>query len=228
MSVIALPDLPWRKIVGAGAVAVLHIAVVFVLLNATAVTRMFRPEPHETILYLQPPLKLQAQPKIEHVAPPARLVPPAVGRQSPVSPILPQPSGEAPQAEARPAYQLYDCRAANLSKLTPEQRTACAKAQVGPMPDEGDSVDYADHTDQIPGHERWAREKQRKNGPPLLPCASTQSIFATMSTATLACLANGAINGFHPDDAPMYGDRPEESHVPNNGDPPPMYSDPDH
>jgi hypothetical protein len=213
---------------GAVAVVVLHVAIVAILLNATAIRRIFKTEPRETILFLQPLPKPQVKPKVERIAPPARRVVPAVKVQNLTGPVLPQPNSETSKADTHPAYQLYDCRAANLPKLTPEQRAACAKAQVGPKPDEGDSVDYADHSNQIPGAARWAREKQRKNGPPLLPCASTQSVFATMSTATLACLAKGAINGFDQDNAPMYGDRPEESHVPNNGDPPPMYVDPDH
>ncbi len=228
MGVIALPELPWRKMFGAAAVIVLHIAIVFILLNATAVKRAFRLEPRETILYLRPLSEPRAKPKVERVAPQTRRVVPVTKLQYPAGATLPQPHGETSKVDTRPAYQLYDCRAANLPKLTPEQRAACLKAQVGPKPDEGDSVDYADHSDQIPGAARWAREKQRKNDPPLLPCASTQSVFATMSTATLACLAKGAMNGFDQDNAPMYGDRPEESHVPNNGDPPPMYSDPDH
>ena len=226
MGVIALPELPWRKVFGAGAVVILHIAIIAVLLNATAVRRMFRPAPQETILYLQPLPKPQVTPK--PVEPIARRTVPALKRQKGSGITVPLAKGGPPEASSRPAYQLYDCRAANLPRLTEEQRAACAKAQVGPKEDKGDSLDFADHSNQIPGAARWAREKQRKNAPPLLPCASTQSIYATMSTATLACLANGAINGFDPDNAPMYGDRPEESHVPNNGDPPPMYTDPDH
>ncbi len=92
-----------------------------------------------------------------------------------------------------------------------------------------DSVDFADHTNRVRDAALWARQKARKNGPALLPCASTQSIYATLSTATLACLANGAINGMDLDARPMYGDKPEdEGHVPNNGDPPPPYTAPDH
>lgn len=228
MGVIALPELPWRKILGAGAVIVLHIAIVAVLLNATVVGSIFRPAPHETILFLQPLPKPQVKPQAKPVEPVVRRTAPASKLKNGGGIPVPQASDETPNAASRPAYELYDCRAANLPKLTEEQRAACAKSAVGPKQDEGDSVDFADHSDRVPGAARWAREKQRKNGPPLLPCASTQSIFATMSTATLACLANGAINGFDPDNAPMYGDRPEESHVPNNGDPPPIYTDPDH
>jgi len=111
--------------------------------------------------------------------------------------------------------------------LTPEQQAACASASSGMKRD--DSVDFADHTNRVRDAALWARQKARKNGPLLLPCASTQSIYATLSTATLACLANGAINGMDLDARPMYGDKPQdEGHVPNNGDPPPMYTAPDH
>ena len=214
---IALPELPWRKILGAGAVIVLHIAIVAVLLNATIVRRMLRPARHETILYLQP-LKPKVKPRVRpQPKPVVRRIVPALKPQNGSGITVPQTNDETPSTALRPGFQLYDCHVANLPKLTEEQRAAC-----------DNSVDFADHSDRIPGAARWAREKQRKNGPPLLPCASTQSIFATMSTATLACLAKGAIDGFDPDNAPMYGDRPEESHVPNNGDPPPIYTDPSH
>jgi len=229
MGVIALPELPWRKILGAGAVVVLHIAIVVVLLNATIVHRMFRPAPRETILYLQPLPKPKVKPRVRpQLKPVVRRIVPVLKLQNGSGIPVPQTNGETPIAASRPGYQLYDCHVANLPKLTEEQRAACAKSAVGPVQSDDNSVDFADHSDRIPGAARWAREKQRKNGPALLPCASTQSVFATMSTATLACLANGAINGFDPDNAPMYGDRPEESHVPNNGDPPPIYTDPGH
>ena len=81
MGVIALPELPWRKILGASAVAVLHIAIVVVLLNATMVHRMFKPEPHETILFLRPLPKPQAKPKVEPSAKACR-APARSGRSS--------------------------------------------------------------------------------------------------------------------------------------------------
>lgn len=227
MGVTALPEMPWRKFAGAVAVVVLHVAIIAVLLNGTIIHRIFKSEPQETILILRPLPK----PEVKRVAPPppARHLVPRVQPQNPNANPLPLAKSDNTSAQSKPGYQLYDCRTANLPKLTEEQRKACAKAQVGPKEDKGDSVDFADHSDQVPGAARWAREKARKNAPPLLPCASNQSVFATMSTATLACLANGAINGFDLDAQPGYGDKPEEqSHVPNNGDPPPPYTDPDH
>jgi hypothetical protein len=226
MGVIALPELPWRKFAGAIAVAILHIAIVVILLNSTIVRRIFKPEPKETILYLQPLAKPEPKPQVKRIAPPARRIAPAVVPQGRTIRAVPQTSGQTSGAPAALGYQLYDCRAANLPKLTPEQRAACAKAQVGPKEDKGDAVDFADHSDQVPGAERWAREKARKNGPTLLPCAS--NLAPTVGVGTLLCLANGAINGFDMDKQAQYGDRPKETHVPNNGDPPPPYTDPDH
>jgi hypothetical protein len=226
MGVIALPELPWRKIFGTAAVIVLHIAIVVVLLNATIIKGIFKPAPRETILYLRPPPKPQVKLPAKPVVPPVRKTAPVAKLQSRPSSTV--PNAAAPAEVSGPASQGLDCRAANLPKLTDEQRAACAKAAVGPKQDNSD-VDYADHSGEIPGAARWAREKQRKNAPPLLPCASNQSIYATASTATLLCLAKGAINGFDPDSIPSYGDKPEEEpHTPNGAGPPPTFTAPDH
>jgi hypothetical protein len=226
MGVIALPDWPWRKVFGVAAVIVLHIAIVAMLLNATMVQRMFRPAPRETILYLQPPPKPQVKPQIKRVEPVARRIVPIAKPRNAVGITLPQTNTDTQKADSRPGYQLYDCRAANLPKLTDAERAACAKSAIGPKEDKGDSVDFADHSNQVPGAARWAREKARKNGPTLLPCASNAAV--AVGLGTVLCLANGAINGFDLDEQPQYGDKPDDSHVPNNGDPPPMYKDPDH
>jgi hypothetical protein len=218
MAATALARMPWRRIASAAAVLLLHIAVAIFLLRATFAPRRIASTVHETIIYLTQP----ALPKKKKAAPakpaPRAATPGALGYRGY---FVPQPNG----IESGPAMaplDLLDCRPENLVNLTPEQRARCSAPLPRGVPD------YADHTREIPGAARWAREKQRKNGPPLLPCASTQSIFATLSTATLMCLAHGAVDGFDPDNAPMYGDRPEETHIPNNGDPRPVYVDPDH
>jgi len=89
-------------------------------------------------------------------------------------------------------------------------------------------VDFADHTNHARDATRWAREKERKNLPGLLPCASSQSILATLSTSVILCLAHGAISGFDLDARPLYNERPEETHIPNRGEVPPAYVDPNH
>lgn len=218
MPAFTMPDLPWRKFGGAALVAVLHIAIAILFLRALLAPKRFAAPVREMILYLQPLPK----PRIQKMAPLARKSAPEFAIPFHHAITLPQsPDAKALQGLGK---ELFDCRPENLAELTAEQRALC----VNRTPKPNDSVDFADHTNRAKDAARWARERQRKNGPALLPCASTQSIYATMSTATLLCLAHGAINGFDPDSAPMYGDRPEDSHLPNNGDPPPMYSDPDH
>ena len=135
MGVIALSELPWRKVAGAVAVVVLHVAIIMMLLNATIIHRIFRPEPKETILLLQPLPKPEVKPQARHLAPPAHRIVPAAMPQNSSSATLPRANGETSKAPSGLGYQLYDCQTANLPKLTAEQRAACAKAQVGPKQD---------------------------------------------------------------------------------------------
>lgn len=216
--------LPWRKVLGVAAVIVLHIAIVLVLLRATIVQRIFRPAPRETILLLPPPPP--PKPQIKRLEPPVRQIAPIIKLPDYRGLTLPQIDDENAKAGPGLSFELFDCRIENLSKLTEEQRAACAKSRVAPKPD--DTLDFADHTNRARDATRWAREKERKNLPGLLPCASSQSIFLTLSTGTLFCLAHGAISGFDLDARPLYNERPEETHVPNGGDPHPAYVDPDH
>jgi len=220
MGVFALPNPPWRKISGAAAVTVLHIAFIAALLNATIMRDTVRPVSRETILFLQPP-----NPQIKRFAPPVRRIVPAFTRQSWQGITLPQ-ANETAKAPGL-GFQLFDCRIENISKLTEERRVLCAELSSGLKPD--GSVGFVDRSARVRGAALWARQKARKNVPGLLPCTSNRSIYATLSTATLFCLAKGAISGMDLDARPMYGDKPEEeSHLPNNGDPPPEYTTPDH
>ncbi len=222
MHAFAIGEWPWRRILGAGAATILHIAVIALLLRALIQPKGVAPlMPRETILYLAP----LPPPLPEHDRPPAEMKAPAVQLPDYLSIIVPRVRDDNARSLEGLSRELFDCRIENLSKLSAEERERCAKRGLNP----DDSVDFADHTGRSHDAARWAREKQRKNAPALLPCASTQSVYATLSTATLLCLANGAINGFDPDSSPIYGDKPaEDSHLPNNGDPPPIYTDPDH
>jgi hypothetical protein len=223
MGVIAVPELLWRKVFGVAAVIALHIVIIAVLLRATIIQRIFRPAPTETILLLTPP---PPKPQVKRVEPPVRQIAPIPKLPDYRGLTLPQIDDKNAKAGSGLSFQLFDCRVENLSKLTGEQRAQCAKSSTAPKPD--DSVDFADHTNRARDATRWAREKERKNLPGLLPCASSQSVFATLSTGTILCLARGAISGFDLDARPLYNERPEETHVPNGGDPPPPYVDPDH
>ncbi len=213
-----------RRIASAGAVLVLHLIVLSLWLNASTTASRPKSAPLETILYLSPPLpKPEVKPATPMPRPKLRAFA-LPGARAITVPAMKDGDAKALQGLGR---ALFDCRPENLSRLTPEQQADCASASSGMK--RNDSVDFADHTNRVRDAALWARQKARKNGPPLLPCASTQSIFATLSTATLACLANGAINGMDLDARPMYGDKPQdEGHMPNGSDPPPMYTDPDH
>jgi hypothetical protein len=216
MAAFGLPLLSPRRLAGAGLVVVLHVTLIALLLHAT-----FSPVPaarptHEGILWFVLPQHPKAE-KPKHVAKPAGKHP----KTRTIAPdyraiALPPVTSSAPPAALHGL--LFDCAPENLVNLSAEARAQCAASPLAPKQD--DSVDYADHTNRSHNAARWAREKQRKNQPLLLPCASPASIFATAGIGTLICLGNGVINGFDLDKLPMYGDRPEQIHVPNNGDPP--------
>jgi hypothetical protein len=219
MGVIALPQLPWRKVFGVVAVVVLHIAIVAVLLRATIIQGIFKPAPRETILLLTPLPK----PEVRHAEPPARRMVPTFKLQDYRGVTLPQ-TNENSKASTGLGFQLFDCSVDNVSKLTAEQRALCAKSSTGLKPP--GSLDFADHSDHVHDAALWERQKARKNGPMLMPCANNTGLGVDLGT--LACLGNGLINGFDADKMAQYGDRPEQFHVPNNGDPRPPYVDPDH
>jgi hypothetical protein len=220
MFVFARTDMPWRKMAGAALAVVLH-AVIATLFPRAILAPMRVAAPARKVIFYLRPLP-QPRAKADPRERPNRKSAPDIAIPFESSTTLPQtPDAKALEGLGR---ELFDCRPENLSALPAEQRARCDSRRL--MPD--NSVDFADHASRVRNAARWAREKQRKNGPALLPCASNQSIFATMSTATLLCLLNGAIDGFDPESAPIYGERPEEFHLPNNGDPPPTYTDPDH
>ena len=54
-------------------------------------------------------------------------------------------------------------------------------------------MDYADHTDEVPGAKRWARELARKQAPLLLPCGNPR---AADPVYTGACIIANIANGF--------------------------------
>lgn len=206
-----------ERLTGAALVALLHVAIVALLMRASLV-------PHgthgvrETILFLTPPPP-RLKPRAESAPPPAanRLVLPDY-RGITLPPVT------APKVPENLGVLLFGCRPENIAQLPPEQRALCADKSTGLKPD--GSVDFADHTDRSRSAALWARGRARKNRPLLLPCASNTGIGVGIGTAL--CLADGVVNGFKPDEGPIYGDRDEPVHTPNNGDPHPAYTDPDH
>jgi hypothetical protein len=198
-----------RKLAGAAATLVLHIAIVAVLFQATFGHAPRQQPSKEPILWLTLPSKPQLretpvapQP---HLATPLGIIPDARAITLP-------PAVSGPDLKGLHHF-LFDCTA--QTDLTPQRRAQCTGMR-GAKPDD-DSVDFADHTARSHDAARWARGRDRKNGPLLLPCASP---YGGIGIGTLICLGNGLANGFDLDAQPGYADKPVESHVPNNGDPP--------
>jgi hypothetical protein len=103
------------------------------------------------------------------------------------SPLLAPPSGLAGFG-----HSLFGCAPENFTNLDEAQRSRCRKLGALPAFDPG-AVDYADHTDRVPGVKRWERELARKNAPLLLPCGNSRSADPVY---TGACIIANIANGF--------------------------------
>lgn len=200
----------WRAVAG-GMVLLLHALAIGLFIANDRISVPLR----ETILNLP----VWAPPKIMEAPP----LPPREGtRPRATSPMPDNPFVFTPNRGAititpgaRGLGGLLNC-SGDISKLPDEQQQACARRLYGePLGD--NAPDYRDRSNTIPGAPRWAREKAKKNAPPLLPCMSPQA--AGISLGTLLCLGDGLINGFDPLNQPGYMDKPEDLHTPNNGDP---------
>src|SRR4051812_9111954 len=86
---------------------------------------------------------------------------------------------------------LMGCAPENFANLDNAQRARCQKlgASVSHDPD---AVDYADHSGEVPGAKRWARELARKKAPLLLPCANASKVdYVYTGACIIAKIANG-------------------------------------
>jgi hypothetical protein len=213
---------PLRKLVSAGAVAVLHL-LIFVLWLLPPSVIVHRAAPRETILYLAPlpkppPPKLGAPPRAPQ---PSTRIAPLPDTHAIIVPLF---KDDALKGLPGLGRSLFACRPENIANLSPEEQAACASASNAPKP--SGEFDFRDRSDRVPGAASWVREKARKNAPMLAPCASPHGVGVGLGT--VLCLGNALVNGVKPDEQPIYGDKEDEAHVPNNGDPHPEYTDPDH
>jgi len=195
-------------------VTALHAVLIAWMLHATISSRPAEMPLKETTVFFVPAPHPKVELPREKAKPSARheqKLSPRVFDYPPVTAQQPPATGGA-GLEGLHAF-LFDCALENLANLTPEQRAQCA----GTAPKSNDSVDYADHADRSHNAARWARGLARKQQPLLLPCMSPQGFNPL---GTLMCLGNGLKNGIDVDAQPGYGDKPQEVHVPNGGDPP--------
>jgi hypothetical protein len=208
-----------RELASAAGVALLHAIVIAALVKATFVTiPNHLPAREIEIWFIFPP---KPQPKTE--AEPKNKTAKPSGRITPETRIVPDYS----HIDLSPLYDrksqnglnqsLFGCEPDRIALLPPEDRAKCPSVAAASRDRDKDGVDYHDHTDRSKDRVHWARGRDRKNLPLLLPCASPNAIG--VSIGTLLCLAKGATEGFDPDNQPGYMDKPVIVHVPNNGDP---------
>ena len=208
------PDFAPRKIAGAAAVLLLHVLAILALLSATRWYAQKQEQGHEIILDLVAPRRPQTKP--EELAKPEKKIPlPQSERETLPSTTLSTPVPEIPTAPSLSGLnrQLFGCTPDALASATPEQRSACASASLGPRFDPH-GMDYRDHTDRSKSAAQWARDRMRKNGPLLLPCMNPQA--ASLSIYTIYCLGKAAVTGKFDKDDPGYQDMPQSA--PNEGD----------
>ena len=210
--IAAMQALEPRRLVGGGAVLLLHLLVILALLSTTRWTVHQIAEPKEIVLNLITP---KAQPKPEEKKAPQKSLPPF---RQPAPAFVPPPAFAPPAPSIAPALnglkrQLFGCTPDALATATPEERAACASASLGPRFDPG-ATDFRDHTDRSKSAAQWARDRARKNAPMLLPCMSPDG-FSPLYTAY--CLAKTAVTGkLEGESQKGYQDVPD--HIANEGD----------
>jgi len=105
---------------------------------------------------------------------------------------------------------LAGCAPENFTNLDEAQREHCRKFGATASYDP-DAMDYADHTDKVPGSKQWERELARKNAPLLLPCGNSRKADPVY---TGACIIANIANGFtfkeQYENQPAYFDKPRK------------------
>jgi hypothetical protein len=210
-----------RKPIAAALVLLLHVGLLTVFLQRDRWTWPERRSTAADIVFVNiaPPAPAPPRPERENhqrERRPVRTAAPAV------APFVVQPfaapSTRAPNDLSDLHGQLFRCAPETLADLTPEDRARCKGAAGGIGQADPNAIPWPNNKYAPTKNTwRWARNVQRKNAPPLLPCASPQGISPI---ATALCLANAAVNGFDVEHKPEYFDKPEQVGVPNGGDPP--------
>jgi hypothetical protein len=196
---------------GALALLVQAIFALLVLLSPSHSTRPASPA-RETLLFF-PPLAVPAPSTIDarglrrkRIAPSdTLLVPPVASPPAVASPLAP-PSGLAGDL-ASFGRALFGCAPENITNLDEAQQSRCWKFGALP-PYDPNVMDYADHSDKVPGAKRWERELARKKAPLLLPCGNSRALDPVY---TAACIIANIANGFtfkqQYENQPVYSDK---------------------
>ena len=136
-------------------------------------------------------------------APGARQPKPQAPSEPPAPPV---PTPATPDIKGF-GQALAGCSPENLANLDEAQRQRCRKFGASGSYDPG-AVDYADHTNQVPGAKQWARELARKKAPLLLPCGNAKAVdFVYTGACSIANIANGFTFQKQYENQPSYFDQ---------------------
>lgn len=118
----------------------------------------------------------------------AQHVPQNLAPSEPLTPTAPTP---APDIRGL-GQALFGCAPENFTNLDEAQRSRCRKLGAFSSYDPS-AMDYADHSDSVPGAKQWERELARKKAPLLLPCGNSKALDPVY---TGACIIANIANGF--------------------------------
>ncbi|HVZ70310.1 MAG TPA: hypothetical protein VG891_12670 [Rhizomicrobium sp.] len=212
-----------RELVSGAGVALLHAIVIAALVKATYVAIPNHPVAREIEIWFifppKPQTRAELRPKNEK-AKSAKQITPETTIIPDYSHIALPPSWGEKNADGL-NRSLFGCEPDQIALLPPEERAKCPSIAAASRDRDKDAVDYLDHTGRSKDRLHWARGRDRKNLPLLLPCASPYGVGVGLGT--LLCLAKGVAKGFDPDNQPGYMDKPVVIHLPNNGDPSTIY-----
>jgi hypothetical protein len=130
---------------------------------------------------------------------------------SPLAEPLP-PTVPTPAPDIRGFGQiLVDCAPENFPRLDEVQRSRCRSLGAFSSYDPS-AMDWADHSDRMPGAKRWERELARKKAPLLLPCGNAKAFdFVYTGGCIIANIANGFTFKKQYENQPAYFDKSGKS-----------------
>ena len=199
------------------AISILLVLILHALLIFTLLRFMVRPQnpAFRMILGTQLPEMIintarLPEPRTRQQAPkpaPTRAAVQSVPETSPPA-EPPAPAVPTPAPDIRGVGQaLVGCAPENLANLDEAQRSRCRKSGALPSHDPN-ALDYADHSNKVPGAKRWERELARKNAPLLLPCGNSRRADPVYTGAcVIANIANGFTFKQQYENQPGYSDK---------------------
>lgn len=191
-------------------VLILHALLIFALLRSmiSPQNSAFRMMPEPRLVELIINTARLPDPRGRKEAPKPAPTRAAVQHVPQSSPLAEQPPLAVPTPDIRGFGQaLVGCAPENFTNLDDTQRSRCRKLGALASYDPS-AVNYADHSDQVPGVKRWEQELARKKAPLLLPCGNAKAFdFVYTGGCIIANIANGFTFQKQYENQPAYSDQ---------------------